>query len=68
MTTKAQLAQYCADHPHIIKTGITYVHALISGLVSFVLGGGLGYYIRGRGLRGVAIDAGNAEAKIASVL
>lgn len=59
MTTKAQLLAYCADHPHIVTTGITYARASIACFITFLIGGGLGYYVRGRGIQGVKIDAEN---------
>lgn len=63
MATKAQLAQYCADHfPHHIPhfSGVSYMTALVAGVVSLVAGFGLGWYVKGRGVTGVKTDASNA--------
>ena len=66
MTTKAQLALYCADHfpSHIFHTGVTYTHAAIAVVVSLAVGFGLGWYIKGRGLPGFKIDLGNAKTVV----
>ena len=69
MTTKAQLAQYCADHPvvHTVMTGMTFTHAAIAVAVSFVVGAGIAWYIRGRGMSGVKIDATNVETEAKAI-
>lgn len=81
MTTKAQLAQYCADHPvthtvtQYIHSGVTMSHAIIAGVVSLLIGFGIGWYVKGRGLTGVKIDATNVvtdaqavETKVAAAV
>ena len=68
MTTKAQLAQYCADHPvvHTVMS-TTFFHAAIAVAVSFVVGAGIAWYIRGRGMSGVKIDAANVETEAKAI-
>ena len=71
MTTKAQLAQYCADHfppvTHIVHTGIPMLYSIIAVVVSLAAGFGIGWYVKGRGLTGVAIDANNVKAEAEKV-
>lgn len=72
MSTKAQLAQYCIDHaPHIkpfAKQGFSMLNLIISNIVSLFVGGGLGWYIKGRGLQGVKNDAANAVTSTEAVV
>lgn len=68
MATKQQLAQYCIDHAPHIKQGFSMLNLIISNLVSLAIGGGLGYYIKGRGLQGVKNDAANAVTTTESVI
>lgn len=67
MTTKAQLAQYCADHAHI-KQGLSMLNLIISNAVSVLIGAGLGWYIKGRGLQGVKNDTANAVTATENVV
>lgn len=40
--------------------------AIISTAVAFLVGTGLGWYVKGRGWFGVKVDASNVEKKVAS--
>lgn len=65
MTTKAQLAQYCADHfPHTLHSGTTFMHATIAAVVALAVGFGIGWYVKGRGLTGVKTDLTNAKTAV----
>jgi len=52
----------------IIETGVSYMSAILSSfnsaLVGAGIGGGLAWYIRGRGIPGVKIDLDNAKKTI----
>jgi hypothetical protein len=60
MTLKTQVPQYI---PHLI-TGVSYMTAIISSLVSVAVGFGLGWYVKGRGVTGVQTDINNAKTTI----
>ena len=54
--------------PQIIETGVSYMSAILSSFISALvgagIGGGLAWYIRGRGIPGVKIDLDNAKKTI----
>lgn len=60
MTTASHIA-HCAP---FIPTGISYMTAIISSLISFVAGFGLGWYVKGRGMTGVKIDLNNVKTDV----
>lgn len=66
MTTKAQLAQYCADHPsiHTVFTGVSFTRVAIATVVALLAGFGIGWYVKGRGAAGVKIDFDNAKTVV----
>jgi hypothetical protein len=68
MATKAQLAQYCADHPVIHNVplfhGVSTLTELIVGSIAVVIAFTLGWYIRGRGMTGVQIDLNNIKTDV----
>lgn len=60
MTTVSHIA-HCAP---LIPTGISYMTAIISSLISLAAGFGLGWYIKGRGMAGVKIDLNNVKTDV----
>jgi hypothetical protein len=68
MATKQQLAQYCIDHAPHIKQGLSMLNLIISNAVSVLIGAGLGWYIKGRGLQGVKNDTANAVTATENVV
>jgi hypothetical protein len=63
--------QHVAHHVHhvaaiqpIIHTGVSMLTTVISSAVSFLVGGGLGWYIKGRGMAGVKIDLNNVKTDV----
>ena len=66
MATKAQLAQYCADHfpSQIVNSGISMTHVIIVTGISLLAGFGIGWYFKGRGMTGVKIDMTNAAGVV----
>lgn len=70
MSTKAQLAQYCADHFPVhtqLVHSATWTHDFILASITVLVGLGIGWYLKGRGWLGVKIDAGNAVTKVETV-
>lgn len=68
MTTKVQLAQYCADHfPTHMSHGVTMFSAFVASSIALAAGFGIGWYIKGRGVAGVQIDASNAKNEVEKV-
>lgn len=55
------IAPYCKP---FIMQGYSIMEMLISSLVSAAVAGGLAWYIRGRGMTGVAIDISNIKNDI----
>lgn len=55
---------HATQHIHTIQTGVSTLTAFISSLVSAAVAGGLGWYIRGRGMTGVQIDLKNIKTDI----
>lgn len=49
---------------HTILVGVTYMHAILSSAITAVLGFGLGWYIKGRGMTGVQIDLNNVKTDV----
>ena len=47
-----------------IPEGVSYMTELISVVVSLLVGGGLGWYAKGRGMAGMKNDLSNAEKTI----
>ncbi len=49
--------------PHIqyIMTGVSYMTAIISSLITAGIGFGLGWYVKGRGMTGVKNDLNNVK-------
>lgn len=68
MTTKAQLAQYCADHfpTQITHSGASLTQFIIGG-VAVVIAFVLGWYIKGRGMTGVKIDLNNVKTDVENI-
>lgn len=64
MTTKVQLAQYCADHFPTHTVGTSFTRVVIATAVAALISFGLGWYIKGRGLAGVKIDLDNAKTVV----
>lgn len=71
MATKAQLAQYCADHPVIHNVlvpshpfGVSTLTELIIGSIAVAIAFALGWYIKGRGMAGVQIDVANIKTDV----
>lgn len=72
MSTKEQLAQYCADHfpvhsHNVMVHTATWTHDFILAGITILVGLGIGWYLKGRGWLGVKIDAGNAVTKVEAV-
>lgn len=55
-----QVAHHAAAAAPVIKQGFSMLSLVISNVVSLAIGGGLGWYIKGRGLQGVKNDTANA--------
>lgn len=53
--------------PQTILIGVPYLHAVYASLISFVVGGGLAWYVRGRGLAGVQIDLNNVKTDVENI-
>jgi len=47
-----------------VFNGVSYMTAIISSLLSAAVAGGLGWYVRGRGMAGVKIDMDNMKNEI----
>lgn len=63
MSTLPHIA-HCAP---MLPTGISYMTAMISSLISLAVGFGLGWYIKGRGMTGVKIDLANVKADVTAL-
>lgn len=63
MTTVSHVA-HCAP---LIPTGISYMTAIISSLISLAAGFGLGWYVKGRGMTGVQNDLNNVKVDISNL-
>jgi hypothetical protein len=52
--------------PHIqtVVTGVSYMTCILTSVVSFAIGAGSAWYIRGRGMAGVQIDLNNIKADV----
>jgi hypothetical protein len=50
-----------------IQTGVSLMTALISSAIAAAIGGGLAWYIRGRGMAGVQIDLNNVKNDISNI-
>lgn len=61
MSTIAHAAQVAKP---ILNVGVSYMTAFISSLVSFAIGGGIAWYVRGRGMAGVQIDLNNVKNEV----
>jgi hypothetical protein len=63
MSTKAQLAQYCADHFH--THGVKFLTTVIAVTVATFLGGVIGYIIKAYGFSNSvkAVEAVPSEVK-----
>lgn len=55
---------HIAQHAPLIPTGVSYMTAFISSLVSIAAGFGLGWYVKGRGMAGVKIDLANVKTDV----
>lgn len=49
---------------HVTHTGVKMLHLVIDTIVSLAVGFGLGWYIRGRGIKGVKTDLSNANSTV----
>jgi hypothetical protein len=61
-------AKHVAHVAPIIKQGFSMLNLIISNIVSVAIGGGIGWYVKGRGLQGVKNDAANAVTTTENVL
>ena len=52
---------------HTLETGVPMLNAVISSAVAFLVGGGLGWYIKGRGVTGVQNDLSNIKTDITNL-
>lgn len=52
---------------HVTHTGVNMLNLAIDTVVSLAVGFGLGYYVRGRGIKGVQTDLSNAQATVTKV-
>jgi len=50
-----------------LHTGVSYMTALISAAVTFVVGGGLGWWLGKRGATGVQTDINTVKADVESL-
>jgi len=66
-------AAKAASHvlPHIqyvpLLTGVSYMTAIIAAGIALLVGAGLGWYVKGRGMAGVQIDLNNAKNEVANL-
>lgn len=60
MTAASHIA-HCAP---LIPTGVSYMTALISSLISLAVGFGAGWYVKGRGMTGVKMDVANIKTDV----
>lgn len=69
MSTKAQLAQYCADHfpTQFIHSGFQLKTVAISAAISFLVGGLLAWYFKGHGITGVKTDLNNVKTDVENI-
>lgn len=66
----APVVKHIAHAAPMIKTvlvGVTYMTAAIASAVSFAVGAGLAWYIRGRGMFGVKVDITNIKNDILGI-
>lgn len=61
-------AKHVAHAAPVIHKGFSMLNLIISNVVSLAIGGGLGWYIKGRGLQGVKNDATNAVTSTENVV
>lgn len=64
MTTKVQLAQYCADHFPQITTGVTNMDIAIAVGITAVVAAGIGYLFGKVGISGIKADIAAIKAKL----
>lgn len=58
------VAHHAAHIKPIIQTGVPMITTMISSAVSMLIGGGLGWYAKGRGMTGVQNDLANVKVDI----
>lgn len=67
----APAVHHAAKHIHqaapVIHTGISYMTAIISSVISFVVGGGIGWYIGKMGVSRVASEIKNDVTEVKNV-
>jgi hypothetical protein len=52
--------------PHLIS-GVSYMDAIISSIISLGVGFGAGWYVKGRGMTGVQNDLNNIKNDITNI-
>lgn len=57
----------CLPHVTTLLVGVSYLHAVLASLISLAVGGGLGWYARGRGVSGMEIDMTNIKNDISNL-
>lgn len=60
MSTIPHVAHACTT----LSTGVPMITTMISSAVSMLIGGGLGWYAKGRGMTGVQNDLTNVKTDI----
>ena len=64
-----QVAQYPVVQPVVqtIQTGVSYMDSFLIALSTFLVGCGMGWYVKGRGLTGVQIDLDNVKTDVSNL-
>lgn len=64
MSTLPSIAQCTPFLKQYIPQGISGMTAFITSVVAFLVGGGLAWYVKGRGMAGVQIDLNNVKTDV----
>jgi len=60
----AQVVEPLKPAIQYIQNGVPMLYSVIASAVSAMVGAGLGWYVKGRGMAGVKIDLSNAQNEI----
>ena len=60
----AQVVEPLKTTIQYIQNGVPMLYSVIASVVSAIVGAGLGWYIKGRGMAGVKVDLSNAQKEV----